>query len=86
MDDFTAEFDHFNCPHCDCGLVVQRGETHCRKFRCGALALGNALVQLPPHARKPQVDRWIAEGRLAWGCGNPIRFDGHEATPGQWSD
>ena len=55
------------CPYEDCRRMyrVRRSDYRCRIVRCGFALFRGREYQLPPHASRAKVRRWLTE---TWGC------------------
>ena len=81
-----CEIYNISCPYPDCSRLyeVRHDDCRCRKVRCGGVVYEGKFWQLPQHASREKILKWLeptwkGESWPGWGserqgCGRPFRF------------
>lgn len=64
---------HFNCPHCNILIQVEKNQINCKIFRCGIYKSNGQPIG--PHTKKEECDRLFNQ-ELIYGCSKPFKFNG----------
>lgn len=61
----------FECPNCDCMVLVMENEVNCQIFRHGIMK--DTYMQMNPHAPGYEC-KALKDGDLIYGCGKPFKL------------
>jgi hypothetical protein len=61
----------FECPHCDCLIIVKEAEINCQIFRHGIFK--STGQQIPPHSLEVEC-KLLLDQNAVYGCCKPFKF------------